>query len=518
MNLNFTIINNLILTPALCLFTILIFYWIAKRNFKSLNLGALFFLFTTSILCYFYLNQISNFNFFHLPASIYILTQKLLLFIIILSASLIILKILDYLIFDAYLLKNAGIHIPTLFRDIIMFTLLGIIIVTTLKIEFGLKLTGILTSSAIVSVIIGFALQDTLANIIAGIVMHIEKPFDLNDWIKIGDREGEVVETSWKATRLKTLEGNYIIIPNTIISKEIIINYYKPTKAHALIFTIGIDYSTPPAKVKETLLNAIGDCTNVLTSPAPVVLITDFGNSSIQYTIKVWIENHAIYKAIQDEIMTKFWYNLKRNNIQIPFPIQTVYLHNSADIETKTNTQILDIKKKYIQKNELFKDLTDSDIELLAIPTKIKHFTKGEKIIAQGEENYALYIIIGGTVSILSKNKTSASDSIRLKDLHEGEYFGEMSLLTGEKRSATAIAENEVSLLEIEPTDMLPLIKKNPKLMELLSGKLAERKLATKDIIDSISQAEQTLEKEVLSKNILTKIKNFFYKHHSAAH
>jgi small-conductance mechanosensitive channel len=511
MNVNFTVIHNLILTPVLYLFIIIIFYGLTKRNFKSLNLGALFFLFAISVLCYFYLSQVPNLNFFNIPLNIYTVIQKLFIFIIILSASLIILKILDELIFNTYLFKKANIHVPTLFRDIIMFTILGIIIITALKIEFGLKLTGILTSSAIVSVIIGFALQDTLANIIAGVVMHIEKPFDLNDWVKIGDKEGEVVETSWKATRLKTLEGNYIIIPNTIISKEIIVNYYKPTKAHALSFNIGLDYDVPPSKVKETALKTIDDCSNVLKIPAPAVIVTEFGNSAIQYTIKIWIDNHSIHKIIQDEIMTKLWYSMKRNDIQIPFPIQTVYLHQGQDRKENINKENLEIKINSIKNTEIFKDFNHSDIDTLAKLTKIKSFTKGEKIIIQDEESYSLYIITKGNVNIYGKNANGSP--IPLKELKEGEYFGEMSLLTGEKRSATAIAQNETEVLEIGPSDILPLLLKNPKLMELLSGKLAERKLETKGIIDSITQAEQALGREVLSKNILTKIKHFFHKH-----
>lgn len=197
-----------------------------------------------------------------------ILLQRLGIFAVILVGSIIILKIIDKLIFNRYLLKKLNIHIPALYRDILIFIILAIIVIATLRIEFGLKLTGILTSSAIISVIIGLALQDTLSNIIAGIVLHIEKPFKLGDWIRIGEREGEIVEISWRATRLKTIEGNYIITPNTNISKETILNYYEPTKAHEITFQIGIEYPAAPNLVKEILLKSILDCSDILKEPA----------------------------------------------------------------------------------------------------------------------------------------------------------------------------------------------------------------------------------------------------------
>jgi small-conductance mechanosensitive channel len=424
------------------------------------------------------------------------------------TASLIVLKISDELIFNIYLLRKANVRVPVLFRDILMFTFLAIVVIIMLRIEFGFQLTGILTSSAIVSVIIGFALQDTLANIIAGIVMHIEKPFDIGDWIKVGDREGEVVETSWKATRLRTLEGNYIVIPNTIISKEIIINYHKPTKAHALVFGIGIAYHIPPSKVKEAVLRTISDCSNVLTNPSPRTTIKSFGDSSINYEIRVWIDNHAVANRVQDDILSKLWYSLKREDIQIPFPIRTIYMQKEQDQKDKTQTEAVETKKNIIKNISLFQDIPGGEITHLAELSKLKTFTNEEKIIFQGEEGHSLFIITKGTVNVFTKDMSG--NDIAVKDLKEGDYFGEMSLLTGEKRSATLISKGDTTVLEIEAAALSHILHKNPSLIEALSSKLAERKLATKDLLDKAILNDKTTEAEILSKNIFNRIKNFF--------
>lgn len=422
--------------------------------------------------------------------------QKLGIFAAIFLGSIIILKILDRLIFNRYFLKKLNIRIPALYRDILIFIILAIVILVTLRIEFGFKLTGIITSSAILSAIIGLALQDTLSNIISGIVLHIEKPFKIGDWIKVGEKEGEIVEVSWRATRLRTLDGNYIVIPNTNISKETILNYYEPERAHAITFHIGIEYGAAPNFIKEILLKSIEDCHNVLKEPKPVIHVIDFGDHAIQYELKIWIDDHSIYKDIKDDVMSKLWYSLKRHNIEIPFPIRTVYF------KKKEGGRGTDIPET-IKRIELLNDIPEEDILQISESTKIKHYTRGERIIIEGEEGYSLYIILQGQVNIISRN-------VLIRELKEGEYFGEMSLLTGEKRSATAVAKSEVTVLEIHSSSILPVIKKNPSLMETLSNKLAERKIMTKDIVDKALISEKLKEKEALSKNIFNRIKEFF--------
>lgn len=432
--------------------------------------------------------------------------EKLFIVTLILSVSIITLKVFDEIIFAKYLYGKANIHVPNLFRDIIVFTLLAGIIATTLRVEFGFRLTGLLTSSAILSAIIGLALQDTLSNIISGIVLHIEKPFEIGDWIKIGEQEGEVVEISWRATRLRTIDGNFIVIPNINTSKEIVLNYYKPTKDHAITIKIGIDYSTPPASVKETVLKTIKDCDNILLFPDPAVNVLSFGDSSILYEIKFWIRDHSLLKRIQDDVMTKLWYSLKRKDIHIPFPIQTVYLKQ----EDKAPDTSLDLETKMdmIKKIELFHDLSGNDLIQIAKTCSPLNFTSGEKIVTLGDEGHSLFLVAQGTVDVV--NYDSKGSMIHLKELSSGNYFGEMSLLTGEKRSATVMAKNEVSVLKIASENIVPIIKKNPKIMEAISHKLAERKVTTKDIMDKAILNEKLAEKEALSVNILGKIRAFF--------
>ncbi len=495
---------------VLLLFVLAIFlvHRVVKRNFTTLHLGPLFFFLGLAVAGYFILEQIYVFNIARAFSDTGPWLSKLLVFAIIFLGSIIVLKVCDDLIFNRYLLKKEDVQIPTLFRDIIIFTVLIIVVLVTIKVEFGIRITGILASSAVLTVIIGLALQDTLSNIIAGIVLHIERPFGMGDWIKAGDQEGRVAELSWRATRLRTIEGNFIIIPNTNIAKETILNYYKPTKIHSLTFNIGIEYKAAPNKVKELFLKSIDDCKDVLKKPAPAVYVTEFGDHAVEYEVKVWIENHAIYKNIKDDIMTKIWYRLGREKVEIPFPVRTVYLHDSDKIKAAGKAAAGQKKVKVISQVNLFRDVPEDIIRQLAESAWIKHFSLGEKIITEGDAGHSLFVIVNGNVRVTAPGPKG--ENVILNNLADGEYFGEMSLLTGEKRSATVEAGSDVTLLEIDADAIAPVVEKNPQLIEVMSRELAGRKLETKDIMDKASVAEEKMEKESLSKNIFWKIKDFF--------
>src|SRR3990172_2481503 len=116
---------------------------------------------------------------------------------------------------------------------------------------FDKQLSGLLVASSVTAGLLAFALQDFLSGIIAGIALNIEPPFQVGDWVQVGDKDGEVVDINWRATTIRGRDFNYRVIPNSIISKEQIINFYRPTRLHALLLYVGVEYGAPPNRVKE---------------------------------------------------------------------------------------------------------------------------------------------------------------------------------------------------------------------------------------------------------------------------
>jgi small-conductance mechanosensitive channel len=125
------------------------------------------------------------------------------------------------------------------------------------------------TTSAVSAVVIGFALQDTLGNAFAGLAIQSEKPFHVGQWVKVGDHEGRVAEVTWRATKLRTKSGNFVILPNNIVAKEAIVNYSEPAAPMRLEVEVGASYLVPPNKVKAAMMEALRHSSRVLPAPAP---------------------------------------------------------------------------------------------------------------------------------------------------------------------------------------------------------------------------------------------------------
>src|SRR5262249_44935951 len=163
---------------------------------------------------------------------------------------------------------------PAILQDFIVISLL--VLVATLV--FHDKL---LTTSAVSAVVIGFALQDTLGNAFAGLAIQSEKPFYVGHWIRVGEFEGRVVEITWRATRLRTKAGNYVIVPNNIVSKDAITNYSEPAAPTMIEVVVGVSYLALPGAVKAAIAEALANVPRVLKTPASDVMLVSFEGSAI---------------------------------------------------------------------------------------------------------------------------------------------------------------------------------------------------------------------------------------------
>ena len=145
----------------------------------------------------------------------------------------------------------------------------------------------IFAATAAGAVVLGLALQDTLGNFFAGVAIQIEKPFSVGHWVRIRDTDGMVSEITWRATKMRTKSGNFFIVPNSVLSKDTIINYSEPTLETRLELEVGVSYDAAPNRVKSTILDAIKDEPLISRVVPPEILLVDFGESSITYRVRV---------------------------------------------------------------------------------------------------------------------------------------------------------------------------------------------------------------------------------------
>ncbi|HEY7535039.1 MAG TPA: mechanosensitive ion channel family protein [Thermodesulfobacteriota bacterium] len=480
--------NFLTSTISLFIFLVLIgFGWLLRTRFKiKLGLSYAIFSIFTSIGIWIVLNY--RYGLFkNVDLRSFITWYEA---IVAFFAVLFITKIFSVFFWDYYLFRYRKTQVPGLLRSVVTVLILIATILLIIRFIFDKQLSGLLVASSVTAGLLAFALQDFLSGLIAGIALNIEPPFQVGDWVMLGDKEGEVVDINWRATTLRTLDTTYLVVPNSIISKEQINNFYKPTKVHAIIVNVGVEYSAPPTKVKDILISCALETKGVLSMHRPISRLINFGDFSITYELKFWIEDHSIYKDIKSDVMTRIWYNLGRNNVRIPFPIRDIFIHEEA--EKKETLEEISRRKieEFLRRVSIFEPLDDTAIHTLAFSGRLWRFGRGEQIVKQGDLGSSFFLILEGSADVLIR---LANDGrvVTVGHLHTGDFFGEKSLLTGESRSATVMAETDLEVVEIEKKNLLPILENTPGIMEDLSKRLAERQLVNEGFFREGKRAEE---------------------------
>ncbi|TET24742.1 MAG: mechanosensitive ion channel [Candidatus Cloacimonadota bacterium] len=403
---------------------------------------------------------------------------------------------------ESYIPAHQEIQIPFLLIDIIRWLILLAVLFIILRAFFNISLTGIFATSAVATAVIGFALQDILKNFFAGITLNMEIPFKRGDWIEIGGSIGEVVGMSWRATKIKTIEGNFVIVPNANIAQENIVNYSAHQKTLARYVNVGVHYRFPPKLVKDIIKEAVLSTEGVLKKPEPVTRLITFKDFSVEYQCKFWIRDYPNLYNIEDAVKSKIWYFFKENEIEIPFPIRTIYTHKGV----KTGKKEIGAIVSLLEQVQIFAPLTKQEIAKLARQFILGYFARGEKLIHEGEEGSTFFIIKEGKVSV---NVTIGDRVKKVKFLGASDFFGEMSLLTGEKRSATIIAEEETEVLILDREDFALILKKKPAIADGISKILALRKAELGEKT-KIIKSQKDAKKKTEARSILKKIRNVF--------
>jgi len=259
-----------------------------------------------------------------------------------------------FLAFVAVLHPMAVLMLPTAAQQtrkgvppLIRLLLVGLIAVLALLILVKwsfpeLSLTPMFVTSGVVSIVLGLAVQDLLSNLLAGVVISLERPFKVGDWVGVGQTEGEVLDIGWRATKIRTRNNDCVLIPNNVTARESVVNYEEPTPLHLVKVCAGVAYETPCGLAVTALLDAAARVEGVLRSPAPDVHLRDFADSCMQYELRVWIENYAVMPAIESDVRKEIWYSFKRNNITIPFPQRDVNVRRPpAESPQRTAAQLI---------------------------------------------------------------------------------------------------------------------------------------------------------------------------------
>ncbi len=377
----------------------------------------------------------------------------------------------------------------------------------------GANLSGILATSAVVTGVVAFSLQDTLGNIIGGMVLHIEDAFVPGDRIKIDGQEGIVREIRWRQTTLETFTGDLILIPNIMLMKSsvTVLGRTCGNKSFRPVL-FNVYYDRAPGEVIRAVEQALRDDPPefVGAEPAPVCVIKEFQGSSIVYSVNYWLADPSMGGATDSMVRSRIYYALSRAGIKLSTPARSVVVTEEADSIADKNLKAEKARRLAALKGaDVFRALTDSERDILAGLLKPTPFAGGELITRQGAVADWLYIVYEGSVEVrLYSGATGAYRAV--KTLGPGDFLGEMGLFTGEPRSATAVAAGDVRCYRLDRDGFRGILASRPEIAGLIAAMLAGRRVELAEAKEKMAGEVAARGQAAEEQDLLSKIKDFF--------
>jgi small-conductance mechanosensitive channel/CRP-like cAMP-binding protein len=414
-----------------------------------------------------------------------------------LSLMFVCVRLAGAFLFDVVFRIRKGREAPSLIRDLFSIVAYILLVALILKHFFDLSLGALLSGSALLGVILGLALQDTLGNLFSGISLHADKPFEAGDVITVGKWMGVVESVTWRAAKIRTFTNHVVLLSNSQIAKEAIEVCPSDNPNARLVFFNAL-YSHSPDHVMRVVREAIRETENVRRQPTPIVRMRNLGDFAVDYEIKYWLEDYTRFNDTDALLRQRIWYAFKRAGLSFAYPTQTLYIERPKSLASPaTEAETLTGR---LAATDIFAPLNADELSQLVCASRRHTYAPGETIIRAGEEGDSMFVVHYGNVAV----QVNDNDQPRtVATLGEGDFFGEMALFTGEPRSAHVVAAMETEVLEIGHAAMKSVFDSNPHLAETLGQTIASRRAG-------LAASAETEDEEEASAGLISSIKRFF--------
>ncbi len=415
------------------------------------------------------------------------------------------------IVFDG-ILRGLKAQAPRIVQDVVAATsyLIGGFFLLS---AWGVNLSGLIATSAVLTAVIGFALQDTLGNLIGGMALQMEKSIRPGDWIRVGDKEGRVLEIRWRQTTIETRDWESIIVPNSLLAKAQFIvlgrRHGEPLQLRRSVL-FHIDFRHAPDTVISAVETALrrAPIPGVAQQPAPDCVLIDMRDSYSTFSARYYLTDLVRDAPVDSDVRARIFAVLQRAGIPLTMPAQAIFLTAESEERRERLKRDQDrTREEVLRGTDMFKDLEEAELQELAAALRFSPYRAGEVMTRQGDEGRDLFFIHQGRISVRIRVLNNETE---VAQLEAGAFFGERSLMTGETRSATTVALTNVVCYRLAKASLQSLLQRRPALAEGMAEVLARRD-AERDVHrQGLSGRAATERLEADRRQLVSKIRNFF--------
>ena len=401
-----------------------------------------------------------------------------------------------FVVLFAVILRPVRLEPPRLARDLsVSFGYIGLALY--LCALYQVNVTSIITTSAVLTAVVGFALQDILGNILAGVALQFDRTIVAGDLVEVGGVQGIVREISWRHVIIGSDDGGMFVVPNSDFMKKEM--HVRNKRAAALRqrrdvrFSVSTDYS--PSRVVDGLTEALerSAIPNVALEPKCEVLVEGFAWGCVKYAVRYWAVDPDPADETDSDVRTRIFYALRR--MQVPV------------WGAKPALPPAESRASAIRNVSIFGSLRDDELQQVAGALDYAPFTRGEHIIHQGGSVNHLYVLTRGAVEV----RVTVDGMTRpVTTIAAPSFFGEMGMLTGEPRRASVVASEDVECWRLDRDGFRHILHARPEIADHISHALAERLAENAAAREGLSEEARRLRVAAEQKSLMGRIHSFF--------
>ncbi len=265
---------------------------------------------------------------------------------------------------------------------------------------WGVDLSAALTALGVTSLVISFALQDTLSGLASGVLLLSDQPFKTGDWIRVGDTEGRVTDINWRTSRIEARDGSLIVVPNSELAGASLVNFSAPSTLHRITVPVSVAYINPPTRAREMLLDAARATPGVLLDPEPVARVTLIDDPLMGYEVQMWVDDYTIVPRVESEFGALVWYQSHRHNVPLPSPAQDLYLYDGNAEAAASGTPIEELQHR-LRCSPLLATLHADRLDELAAASTAERFKSGESIVRSDAVRRDPIVLVEGSAQLM---------------------------------------------------------------------------------------------------------------------